>query len=64
MVAALAMPNQRAKHLKRATITVDMQLYLWAIKEADSRGICNFSAFVRTLLAKEKRKGGNNETKG
>lgn len=58
------MPNQRAKHLKRATITVDTQLYLWAIKEADSRGIGNFSAFVRTLLAKEKRKGRNNEAKG
>lgn len=57
------MPNQRAKHLKRTTITVDMQLYLWAIKEADARGIGTFSGFVRTLLAKEKKKGGNNEAK-
>ena len=50
------MPNQRASGLKRTTITVDVELYLWAMSEAKRRGINNFSTFVRVLIAEEKRK--------
>lgn len=53
------MPNQRANGLKRTTITVDAELYLWAMAEAKKRGINNFSTFVRVLIAEERRKQGN-----
>lgn len=53
------MPNKRAEGLKRTTITVDEQLYLWAMSEAKKRGVNNFSAFVRVLIAEEKRKQGS-----
>lgn len=48
------MPNQRAAHIKRTTITVDDSLYDWAIKQARKTGINDFSTFVRTLIAAEK----------
>lgn len=48
------MPNQRKPSLKRTTITVDRQLYQWAMEEARKRGINDFSTFVRTLIAAEK----------
>jgi hypothetical protein len=50
------MPNQRAEGLKRTTITVDADLYLWAMAEAKRRGINNFSTFVRVLIATERRR--------
>ena len=53
------MPNKRAEGLKRTTITVDVELYLWAMTEAKRRGINNFSTFVRVLIAEERRKQGN-----
>jgi len=53
------MANQRASGLKRTTITVDVDLYVWAMGEAKRRGINNFSAFVRVLIAEERRKQGN-----
>jgi Arc/MetJ family transcription regulator len=48
------MPNQRAKHIKRTTITVDDDLYAWAMDQADQLGINDFSTFVRTLIAAER----------
>lgn len=50
------MPNKRAEGLKRTTITVDVEFYLWAMAEAKRRGINNFSTFVRVLIAEERRK--------
>lgn len=41
--------------MKRTTITVDVELYLWAMAEAKRRGINDFSTFVRSLIAKEKK---------
>jgi hypothetical protein len=41
--------------MKRTTITVDQPLYAWAMAEAKRRGINDFSTFVRTLIAAEKR---------
>ncbi len=58
-MAWFRVPNQRAAGLKRTTITVDVELYLWAMAEAKRRGINNFSTFVRVLIAEEKRKQGN-----
>jgi len=55
------MPNQRDPSLKRTTITVDEELYRWAIQEAKRRGINDFSTFVRTLIAAEKAKRKNDE---
>lgn len=55
------MPNKRAPHMKRTTITVDEELYLWAMEEARRLGINDFSTFVRTLIAKDKKKGGKDE---
>jgi hypothetical protein len=49
------MPNQRDPSLKRTTITVDEELYRWAIEEAKRRGINDFSTFVRTLIAAERK---------
>jgi predicted CopG family antitoxin len=51
----IAMPNQRDPSLKRTTITVDEELYRWAIEEAKRRGINDFSTFVRTLIAAERK---------
>ena len=56
VVAALAMPNQRAANIKRTTITVWADLYAWAMGEAKRRGIDDFSTFVRTLIAAERNK--------
>jgi hypothetical protein len=57
-------PNQRAPHMRRATITVGTDLYEWAMLEARRRGINDFSTFVRVLIAaeknKERRKHGKN----
>jgi hypothetical protein len=50
-----SMPNQRDPSMKRTTITVDESLYQWAMSEAKKRGINDFSTFVRTLIASEKR---------
>jgi Arc/MetJ family transcription regulator len=48
------MPNQRAAHIKRTTITVDDSLYAWAMQQARRTGINDFSTFVRTLIAAER----------
>ena len=48
-----AMPNQRAKNMKRATITVGHEAHSWALAESKRRGIHDFSTFIRTLIAKE-----------
>jgi hypothetical protein len=50
-----AVPNQRAASIKRTTITVDESLYVWAMAEAKRRGINDFSTFVRTLIAAERK---------
>jgi hypothetical protein len=51
------MPNQRASNIKRTTITVGARsLYAWAMAEARRRGINDFSTFVRTLIAAERKK--------
>lgn len=50
------MPNQRSATIKRTTITVDADLYAWAMGEAKRRGINDFSTFVRTLIAAERNK--------
>lgn len=47
------MPNQRAAHIKRATITVDRKLYEWAKATAEKTGINDFSTYIRTLIAAE-----------
>lgn len=54
------MPNKRAAHMKRTTITVDKQMHAWSMDEARRLGINDFSTFVRMLIAREKgkRKGG------
>ncbi len=54
-VRVCRVPNQRASFMKRTTITVDQSLYAWAMAEAKRRGINDFSTFVRTLIAAEKR---------
>jgi hypothetical protein len=56
VVAALAMPNQRAANIRRTTITVGRDLYEWAMAEAKRRGIDDFSTFVRTLIVAERNK--------
>jgi hypothetical protein len=56
MVGSLAMPNQRADNIKRTTITVGADLYAWAMAEARRRGIDDFSTFVRTLIAAERKR--------
>jgi hypothetical protein len=48
-------PNQRASSMRRTTITVDESLYVWAMAEAKRRGINDFSTFVRTLIAAERK---------
>ena len=52
------MPNQRAKHIRRATITVEEASHAWALAEAKARGINDFSTFVRVLIAAEKKRLG------
>jgi len=48
------MPNQRAPHIKRTTITVDDGMYAWAMKQARKTGINDFSTFVRVLIQAER----------
>jgi hypothetical protein len=55
------MPNQRASNIKRTTITVGADLYAWAMAEARRRGIDDFSTFVRTLIAAERKQGAQNQ---
>jgi hypothetical protein len=51
------MPNQRASNIKRTTITVGADLYAWAMAEAKRRrGIDDFSTFIRSLIAAERKK--------
>ena len=50
------MPNQRAADIKRATITVGKELYAWAMAEAGRRGLNDFSTFVRSLIAAERKR--------
>ena len=50
------MPNQRAANIKRTTITVGRELYDWAMAEARRRGLDDFSTFVRTLIAAERKR--------
>lgn len=56
MVEDIAMPNQRASDIKRTTITVGRDLYVWAMAEARRRGLDDFSTFVRALIAAERNK--------
>ena len=65
VVAALTMPNQRAKNIKRTTITVEKASHAWAVAEGQARGINDFSTFVRVLIAAEKKRmeRGRNEKK-
>jgi hypothetical protein len=60
------MPNQRAKNMKRTTITVERASHAWAVAEGQARGINDFSTFVRVLIAAEKKRmerGTKNEKK-
>jgi hypothetical protein len=60
------MPNQRAKNMKRTTITVEKDSHAWAVAEGRARGINDFSTFVRVLIAAEKKRterGKKNEKK-
>jgi hypothetical protein len=50
------MPNQRAENIRRTTITVGKDLYAWAMAEARRRGLDDFSTFVRSLIATERKK--------
>jgi hypothetical protein len=55
-VEDLAMPNQRADNIRRTTITVGKELYAWAMAEARRRGLDDFSTFIRTLIAAERKR--------
>jgi hypothetical protein len=57
-VEDIAMPNQRADNIRRATITVGKELYAWAMAEARRRGLNDFSTFIRTLIAAERKREG------
>jgi hypothetical protein len=57
-VEDIAMPNQRAANIKRTTITVGRELYDWAMAEARRRGLDDFSTFVRSLIAAERKREG------
>jgi hypothetical protein len=57
-VESLAMPNQRADNIRRTTITVGKELYGWAMAEARRRGLDDFSTFVRSLIAAERKREG------
>jgi hypothetical protein len=50
------MPNKRKAGIRRATITLEDEWHLWALRQARHLGINNFSAFVRFLMAAEKRR--------
>jgi hypothetical protein len=50
------MPNQRAANIRRTTITVTKELYVWALAEAERRGLNDFSTFVRSLIAAERKR--------
>jgi predicted CopG family antitoxin len=56
MVGSLAMPNQRAENIRRTTITVGKDLYAWAMAEAKRRGLNDFSTFIRSLIAAERKR--------
>jgi hypothetical protein len=56
VVEDIAMPNQRANNVRRTTITVGKELYAWAMAEARRRGLDDFSTFVRSLIAAERKK--------
>jgi hypothetical protein len=56
VVGSLAMPNQRAENIRRTTITVGKELYAWAMAEAKRRGLNDFSTFIRSLIAAERKK--------
>jgi hypothetical protein len=56
VVEDLAMPNQRADNIRRTTITVGKELYAWAMAEARRRGLDDFSTFIRTLIAAERKR--------
>jgi hypothetical protein len=58
VVEDIAMPNQRADNIRRATITVGKELYAWAMAEARRRGLNDFSTFIRTLIAAERKREG------
>ena len=49
------MPNQRAENIRRTTITVGKELYAWAMAEAKRRGLNDFSTFIRSLIAAERK---------
>jgi hypothetical protein len=57
-VEDIAMPNQRAENIRRTTITVGKELYAWAMAEARRRGLDDFSTFVRSLIAAERKRVG------
>jgi hypothetical protein len=57
-VEDIAMPNQRADNIRRTTITVGKELYAWAMAEARRRGLDDFSTFVRSLIAAERKREG------
>jgi predicted CopG family antitoxin len=50
------MPNQRAQEIRRTTITVGRELYAWAMLEAKKRGLNDFSTFIRSLIAAERKR--------
>ena len=50
------MPNQRADNIRRTTITVGKELYAWALAEAQKRGLNDFSTFIRSLIAAERKR--------
>jgi hypothetical protein len=56
LVEDIAMPNQRADNIRRTTITVGKELYAWAMAEARRRGLDDFSTFVRSLIAAERKR--------
>jgi hypothetical protein len=56
VVEDIAMPNQRADNIRRTTITVGKELYAWAMAEARRRGLDDFSTFIRTLIAAERKR--------
>jgi hypothetical protein len=58
VVEDIAMPNQRADNIRRTTITVGKELYAWAMAEARRRGLDDFSTFVRSLIAAERKREG------
>jgi predicted CopG family antitoxin len=56
VVGSLAMSNQRGENIRRTTITVGKDLYAWAMAEAKRRGLNDFSTFIRSLIAAERKR--------